>query len=462
MWNYEEYGDDVAIITDEGDCFSFMDITEWQKEIGKVLKTQAVALICSRNEVGCLLNYLACMKKGIIPLLIPDEIDEDKLKFYMERYVPFYLICPIKKHVNSDWLSVLQVGKYIIYQRKNCYRNVEIHEDLALLLPTSGSTGSPKCVRLSKENLRSNTQAICDYLPIDQNSRYITSLPMCYTYGLSNIHIHLELGGKVILTEKSVLDKDFWTLFDRYEVNSFAGVPFTYEVIKKLKLFENMNRTLKLMTQAGGHLDENIQRYFIALAKEKEIKFYVMYGQTEATARISYLPPKMLESRLGSVGIPISGGALYVEKGEIVYTGANVSMGYAYDVNDLKKGDENGGILHTGDLGYFENGYLYLTGRMSREVKLNGKRFNLDQVEKDLREHYTSGFHCAFIEGKLLVYITDTKLDPLIITRWICSRWQISRREVDIFTVNQIPFKSNGKIDYEALRKKENFKRKEE
>lgn len=159
-----------------------------------------------------------------------------------------------------------------------------------MLLTTSGSTGSPKLVRLSKENILENAKSIAQYLDIDQNERAITSLPMHYSYGLSVINSHLISGATILLTEDSYIQRDFWVFAREQRVTSFSGVPFTYEILKKMKFWNRNLPTLRTLTQAGGKLSNELIEYFAKNAKLRDVNFYVMYGQTEATARMSYLP----------------------------------------------------------------------------------------------------------------------------------------------------------------------------
>ena len=214
-----------------------------------------------------------------------------------------------------------------------------LHPDLALLLSTSGSTGSPKLVRLSRCNLVANATAIADYLDIRQTDRAATTLPMSYCYGLSVIHSHLLRGAGLILTDRSVVDEEFWTLFHRHRGTSFAGVPYTFEMLERIG-FDGIDLPdLRYVTQAGGRLPPERVRSFAALGERRGWQLFVMYGATEATARMAYLPPELAQSRPASIGRPIPGGSFTIEPldewadpdvGELVYHGANVMMGYAH------------------------------------------------------------------------------------------------------------------------------------
>ena len=261
-------------------------------------------------------------------------------------------------------------------------RIYKLHEDLGILLSTSGSTGSPKLVRLTYENIYSNALAISNYLSIDQNERPITSLPMHYSFGLSIINSHLIEGATILLTKNSLMEREFWSFLQLHKGTSLSGIPYSFEILKKNSVFKMDLPYLKTITQAGGRLSDDLNTEFSEFCKKKKIRFYIMYGQTEATARMSYLPFNNSISKIGSIGIPIPGGefSLIDEngstieendiEGELVYKGKNVSLGYAFCIKDFSKGDENNGVLFTGDIAKRDSdGYYYIVGR--KNVLLN-------------------------------------------------------------------------------------------
>ena len=236
--------------------------------------------------------------------------------------------------------------------------NYKINKNLALMLSTSGSTGSVKFVRLSYKNIIDNTKNIVKYLNIKKNHRTITTMPPYYTYGLSIINTHLYAGASIFVTSSRVIEKSFWRYFNEKKITSFGGVPYFYEIIKKLNFNKMCFPNLKYFTQAGGPLNKDLTKYFLNYAQKTKTNFVIMYGQVEATSRMTYLPYKISKRKIGSIGIPIPGGKIFLQnaksknanKGEIVYYGKNVSMGYSENYKDLKRDDENKGILKTGDL----------------------------------------------------------------------------------------------------------------
>lgn len=271
-----------------------------------------------------------------------------------------------------------EFGVFNVYSSKSP-TDVLIHDQLKLVLPTSGSTGDPKCVRLHSENIDSCTKEIVRYLSLDKNRISISSLPFHYTYGLSVLHCALETRSKIVLTDLSIIDKEFWSLVERNQVTDFSGVPFMFEVLRRMKLTPKILKNFKCVTQAGGRLDKKHTAHFVNLFRENNISYFTMYGQTEASPRISYVPPDRALAKLGSVGIALSIGRLYtdavdcVSEGELIYEGPNVCMGYAYSREDLSKPDSNKGILKTGDIATIDNeGFATIVGRKKRFVKVYG------------------------------------------------------------------------------------------
>ena len=328
------------------------------------------------------------------------------------------------------------------------------------MLSTSGSTGSKKFVRLSYENINDNTKNIVRYLNIKEDHRTVTTMPPHYTYGLSIINTHLYTGASIFVTNTKAVEKNFWKFFKEQKITSFGGVPYFYEIIKKLN-FNKMHFTnLKYFTQAGGALRKDLIEYFLTYSEKNKKEFVVMYGQAEATARMTYLPYKMLKKKIGSVGKAIAGGKIHLlsdnskndKKGEIIYGGKNVSLGYAKSFKDLIKGDQNKGILKTGDLATKDSdGYLYITGRKSRDIKLFGHRVSLDEVERIL---YKKGYNCRCcgFDNKVTIFHTDSSYNGEIL-KYISKQTNIY---LDCFTLKHIkkfPLNESGKASYEKLEK---------
>ena len=359
----------TALILEDGTNITYKQLMGRIDKFAKQLQGNTVAVLMSQNSVDFIVAYLACLKKEVIPLLISEKASKEYINMIAEQYDAGYIL----------------LGEKNVLTRRKRETNIKIHSDLALLLATSGSMGNIKYVKLSKKNLISNIKSVCDALNISETDRAITSLPLNYTYGLSVLNTHLYKGASIVITGRSVISTDFWNLVKKENVTTFSGVPFIYESIYKLSIFNYEFPSLKVLTQAGGKLSEKLQVYFGGIARRKGLDFYIMYGQTEATARMTVLSADLILNKLGSVGTAIPGGKIDIIDGEVIYYGENVCMGYAQKIEDLSKGDENRGILHTKDAGYMKNGYLYLEGRLDRVIKINGIRINLQDCENIIK-----------------------------------------------------------------------------
>ena len=340
--------------------------------------------------------------------------------------------------------------------------DVQLHDELALLLTTSGSTGSPKLVRLSYDNVKSNAVSIIEYLEIDETERPITSLPMNYSFGLSIINSHLLSGATLLLTSSSLMEKEFWALLKNEKATSISGVPYTFEMLKRLRFFRMDLPSLKTLTQAGGKFNAEQTKEFAEYCASTGKRFFTMYGQTEATARMSYLPSEQALDKLGSIGIAIPRGEFHLiddagnelnaidVSGELVYKGPNVSLGYAETADDLAKGDENEGTLHTGDIAKKDaDGYYYIVGRKKRFIKLFGNRVNLDETERLLK---TQILDCASVgvDDKMAIYITELGREDEV-KRYISTKMGINHTGFNVIYIQEIPKNSSGKTMYAKL-----------
>ena len=359
---------------------------------------------------------------------------------------------------------LLEDGAYTLLET-GCTNPPKLDERLGLLMSTSGSTGSPKLVRQSYENVRANTQSIGEYLGITPAERAITSLPMNYVYGLSVINTHLWAGATLVLTGQACYAKGFWQLFREQGCTSFAGVPFMYEMLEKLRFTTKMELpTLRTMTQAGGKLAPDLQDRFAHYAADHGIDFVVMYGASEATARMGYLPAEHAIDKRGSMGIAIPGGRFEIVDedghmieesgvaGELVYYGPNVTLGYALCADDLGLGDVNQGRLATGDVAQRdEDGYHYIVGRMKRFVKIVGRRTNLDEMERLLvRRFDTLDVACAGHDDLLAVFVVDGTIAKDVV-EYIYQTTEINRRMISVKVVDEIPKSAAGKTLYGQL-----------
>ena len=457
-----EYSRNTAVITEVSKQISYKELLDEADLIGKQIKKRCLVFLICKNCLESIVGYVGFMRAKVVPILINDRIDNTFFANLLEAYKPEYVYLPKDKSgLNANFITTYTYGNYMLL--KTGYNtNYTLHGDLALLLSTSGSTGSPKLVRQSYKNIDSNAASIAQYLGIASSDRPITTMPMSYSYGLSIINSHLLAGASIILTDATLMERRFGEEIRNNNATTFGGVPYIYEMLKKLR-FERMNlRSLKYITQAGGKLSLELTTAFVDICEKLGIKFYVMYGQTEATSRMSYLPWDHSRTKAGSMGIAIPGGRFWLEDengnvieesdtpGELVYMGDNVALGYAESCFDLCKDDENRGILHTGDVAKRDaDGFYYIVGRKKRFLKMFGNRVSLDEVEQLIK---AAGYDCACdgTDDNLKIYVTEMD-DKDRIRSYIAERTGINRAGVAVLYVNKLPRNEAGKVLYSAL-----------
>jgi len=389
-------------------------------------------LLCGmRNDLPSVLRYLGAWQARRTVALLDPDLSGDALAGLVARFRPAAL------------LGFAQAPGGVAFPRGGA----ATHGEPAVLLATSGSTGSPKLVRLSHAAVVSNARSIAEALGIGPREVAPTSLPLHYSFGLSVLNSHLVAGGCVVLTDAGLLERSFWAHLDDHRCTSLAAVPYQYEMMRRLRFDPAEHPALTTLTQAGGRLKPELVSEFAA----KAARFYVMYGQTEATARIAVLPPERLADKPGSVGVAVPGGRLAIEQGEVVYHGPNVMMGYAETAADLAKGDELGGMLRTGDLGRLDDeGFLHITGRVKRIAKIFGVRVSLDDVEHLLRD-------CgpvAVTSGDDRVTVWTEGVDATgrsTLARRLGTELRLHWSGFDVRSVDRLPLLTTGKIDYRAL-----------
>ncbi|WP_334144685.1 AMP-binding protein, partial [Rhabdothermincola sp.] len=442
--NLGRHGGRLALVTSEGQTLTYAELSHRsQALVDRLGPVRRLVLLEAGNNLDSIVAYLACLAADHPVIVTPAGSP------FTERLVA---------HYDPDVvLSAGQEGWWVDERREGTRH--ELHPELALVLSTSGSTGSPKLVRLSQVNLQSNAVAIADYLELTERDRAATTLPMAYCYGLSVINSHLSRGASLLVTGLSVVDTCFWDAFHREQATSFAGVPHTFDLLDRVRFEELDLPHLRYVTQAGGRLSPERVRWYAQLGRRRGWDFYVMYGQTEATARIAYLPPHLAASHPGSIGVPVPGGSLEIEpveglpagEGELVYRGPNVMLGYAESPSDLALG-RTVEVLRTGDLGRRNPQGLYeITGRARRFVKPFGLRVDLDRVEQVLGEHGHPAL-CTGDDQRLLVAIAGSDPDAAATAeQLVAAFFRLPPAAVQVRLVGELPRLANGKPDYATV-----------
>ncbi len=468
IWNFSKYTDRTAVVDDQGNRLTYGQLDSAGRELCDQIGGRSLVFVMCANVPGSLIGYTGLLNGSIVPVMLREDMDRELLAGLYEEYRPACIWAPaasVSKYSFEGCRPVYASHGYELL-RTPFPKGKDIFPDLALLLTTSGSTGSPKFVRQSYENIRANTDSIVEYLHLDQNERAITTLPMNYTYGISIINSHLAAGAQILLTDHSLMEKDFWKFFKENGATSFGGVPYTYEILKRLRMFRMELPSLHTMTQAGGKLLPELHREFAEYAENTGREFVVMYGQCEATARMGYLPPSKALEKCGSMGIAIPGGRFELidadghliedadTTGELVYYGKNVTMGYAQCEADLRLGDERHGRLQTGDMARRDqDGFYYIVGRKKRFLKIYGNRVNLDETERMLKNAFPSDeIACGGIDDRLYIFAADdTHLMDM--KSFLSKKTGLNGAAFYTVKVSAIPHNEAGKTLYKELEK---------
>ncbi len=393
--------------------------------------------------VESLAAYAALLEAGHVPLLLEDSLSDELFAAIVNTYAPNAELAP---------------GRYLrLFDERPA---TKLHDELGLLLTTSGSTGSAKLVRVSAGGLLANARAIADYLSLGPGERAFLHLPFSYSYGMSVINSHLIAGGEICLARHSVMEEGYWADLARLSATSMSGVPFHYRTIRRLGERKLETPSLRTLTQAGGRLEPELIRHFAEWADRTGRHFVTMYGQTEAGPRITYLPPERAAEAPDSIGIPIPGVNITLvgddgaavpdgETGEILCESPAVMMGYALGSEDLELGDVMQGRLMTGDLARRgADGLLRIVGRRSRLIKIFGLRINVDEVEQQLR---SQGFdlHCFGEDDRLRVLVAGA--EPAEVRDFMTATFSLPPRGVEIRRIEALPTARTGKVAASAL-----------
>lgn len=464
MFNLENHSDNPCLEGD-GVVYRYSDVQREAVRVRGVLPGRNLVLCICENCIPSLLGYICLVVIDQVLILVEAGQPMPTIKLLLASYRPAYLWLPESRICEiEDTIVVWKLGHYVLVKVASGVLSPTLSERLQLLLTTSGSTGSGKMVRLSRSNLLANATAINEYLGIRPDDVAITTLPFSYSFGLSILHTHLMAGASIQVTQLSPLCREFWVLVQQRRVTSLSGVPYTFDMFKRVRFERFELSAIRYLSQAGGKMGEDTLDYLHQVSREKAWSVFLMYGQTEASARMSYLPSELLEKKLGSIGqaIPggrfelVDGGGELIEaagvQGELIYYGKNVALGYAKCASDLARGDDWNGRLTTGDLAFRdEDGFYYLSGRLKRFVKIFGKRISLDEVETLLRTgHPNCEFACHGQDNVLRIACVG-ELDCENVVLFLSQLLSLHRSAISCISVNHIPRLSNGKVNYTAL-----------
>ena len=443
-----------AAVDDSGERVTYGELRRRADAFAATIPPRSLVFLLSANTIKSLVAYVGCLSHRIVPLILSAKTDPALLDELKHRYHPDFIFedgVQIKQSNNLKSSNLESNNQTISNQ-------TILHPDLALLLPTSGSTGSPKLVRHSYRNIEANAENVKNLFGLTPDERAMAVLPMHYTMGLSVIASHLKAGASLILSGRSLLDAAFWKMLKDEHATSFTGVPYSYELLMKLR-FTRMNLpNLKTITQGGGKLTPEMFAALADYAAKSGKRFIATYGQSECTARMAYLPAELAQTKTCSIGFAEPGGQLSIvdengnesfqgeATGEMVYRGENVTLGYAQCAEDLANGDENRGVRRTGDLARRDaDGCYYIIGRLGRFLKIFGLRIGLDEVEGLVKAQFGVDCVCAGTDQMLTVTVAKCGISAAVID-FIEGKTHLFRKNIEVKEVDAIKRNEAGKV----------------
>lgn len=454
--------DAEAAVDDSGRRMTYGKLCDICEEISHVISSRELVFILCRNCLGAFSGYMGFVSAKAVPLLLNEAMEEGMLRSMIDLYHPSYLWVPERRAGEFEGETVYSCYDYALIRTGR--KAPALHENLSLLLTTSGSTGSPKLVRHSYRNLEASARNIASFFGFTSSERAMADLPMQYTMGLSVLHSHMIVGATVLLTEYSLLSSDFWEYLKNERATNFTGVPFSYECFKRLRFTRMDLPDLTTLAQGGGKLTDEMFRELAEYADRTGKRFFATFGQTECTARMAYCPPDRALEKTGTIGIAIPEGELFlldddgreiketVAEGEMGYRGPNVTMGYATTPEELLLGDEWHGETHTGDMARRdEDGFYYIIGRKTRFLKLYGYRVSLDQTERMLETAFGVECACTGTDKRMEIYVTSEEHADEI-PSYLAKATGILKGAFHVSVIDSIPRNESGKIRYKDLK----------
>lgn len=451
----------LAAVDDAGGELTYGDLVALRNELSACIPERELIFCLCENRVGALAGFLALYDCKDVCLLLSAHIDKTLLNALDDTYSPSYYWMPEAKVSELNYEVVYSYKGYIL--AKTGKKAPAMHSDLSMLMTTSGTTGSPKLVRHKYGNIESNAKNVAKVFGWTETERGIIDLPMQYTMGLNVINSHLYAGATVLLIEANLMSPKYWSFIKEQKGSNFTGVPFSYEILNRLRFGRMDLPYLTTLAEGGGKLSDTLFQTFADYAVEKGKRFFATFGTTETSARLAFLPPEQAATHIGSIGHAIPEGKLILVdengqeiteadvEGELRYEGPNVTMGYGTCVGDLIKSDEFCGVYETGDLAKKDvDGFFYIVGRKKRFLKLFGLRVSLDQSEKIISEHFGIECACTGDDKQMEIYITKDSLQEEV-RQLIAEKTGLMAKSFVVKVIETIPRFESGKINYREL-----------
>ena len=454
----------VAAIDSQGNSLTYGRLRDFAEKAKNMMTGRSLLFLLVENNCGGIAWTIGNICAGNVPLILNAHLDAGLYQSLYELYQPPYVCVPEGMAEKFPYETVITCYGYTLM--KTGHEACPMLEELSHLLPTSGSTGSPKLVRHKYANIEAAALNISTFFELTEKDRPLMVLPLYYTMGLSMVFSHFYVGATLLITNLSMTDRNFWNFMKEEHATSFTGVPYSFEILNLMRIFRMDLPDLKLLTQGGGRMPKELNLKFAEWCRDTGRQWIATYGQSECTARMAWLPDKWAIEKVGSIGIAVPNGELSLidmdgntittpnTEGEMCYRGKNVTMGYARKREDILLGDERHGFIRTGDLAYFdEDGCYYIVGRMGRFLKLFGMRVGLDECERIIKAKF-QGIECACVgtDEKMIVYLTDENNKDKV-KEELVARLKLVASSFEIRVITEIPKNEAGKILYAKLNK---------
>lgn len=453
----------LAAVDSEGGLLTYSDILQLTSNMANIEPQRSLCFLLVENNVGGVAWVMSMLLgRHLVPLILNKKTESTLYEHLYATYKPKYVCAP--DYMPLTGTCIFQTFGYTLYNMGNA--PVNLFPELSHLLPTSGSTGSPKLVRHSYDNIEAAGLNISTFFHLSAADRPLLVLPLYYTMGLSIVFSHLLVGATLLITGRNMTDPVFWKFFKEQQASSFTGVPYSYQILDMMRFYRMDLPHLNLLTQGGGKMPTQLNEKFVSYCEQQGKQWIATYGQSECTARMAWLPAKWAREKMGSIGWAVPNGKLSLidadgkpittphQEGEMCYQGKNVTLGYARCTEDLALGDERHGFIQTGDLAYFDqDGCYYIVGRIGRFLKLFGLRIGLDECEQIIATNCQTDTACVGTDEKMIVYITQTEKQHLV-KETIISKTHLVATAFEIRVINEIPKNEAGKKLYSKLDKK--------
>lgn len=454
----------VASIDSSGNTLTYGELVSFSEEIASIIPQRSLLFLLTENNVGGIAWGIGCLNAKNVPLILNAHIEDGLYQNLFEIYQPSYLCMPSALAVSLAAYEVV-TERYGYILLKTNLEACPMYAELSHLLPTSGSTGSPKLVRHKYENIEAAALNISTFFHLTKEDRPLLVLPLYYTMGISVVFSHLYVGATILVTNQNMTDRSFWSFIKEQKATSFTGVPYSFEILNLMRFFRMDLPDLKLLTQGGGKMPRQLNLKFAEYCKDNKKLWIATYGQSEGTARMAYLPAKWAVEKVGSIGVAVPNAELSLmdnegnvieeanTEGEMCYRGKNVTLGYARKREDLLLGDERHGFMRTGDLAYRdEDGCYYIVGRMGRFLKLFGMRVGLDECEQIIKSKFPIECACVGTDERMVVYLTNEQYVRSV-KDLLVEKTKLVASVFDVRIVDAMPRNESGKILYSKFDK---------